>query len=97
MEYPNLEADGSISWLPHGTVRLASLTVRRRQADGGWLTTVYGPPAEVYRQEHRFFIRRPKRAGFAWHTTELDADALGATVDELATPTGAAVTLSIEW
>jgi hypothetical protein len=95
-QFPRIEDDGTLSWLPAGAVRLAELRVRRRQAGGGYLTTVHAPPAEVYRAGQRFFVRRPKRAGAAWHTIELDAEALGADVEEVVTPAGPAVVLTVD-
>lgn len=81
---PHIELDGSLSWLPSGAQRLAELRIVR-----GGLTTVHAAPAEVYRLGARFYVRRPKRGG-AWHTIELDADALGARLEEFTTPDGRA-------
>jgi hypothetical protein len=89
-DVPRIEADGSLSWLPAGAVRLAALHVRR-----GGLTTVHAAPAEIYRAGSRFFVRRPTRAG-AWRTIELDADALGARVEEFTTPDGPGAVLTVE-
>jgi hypothetical protein len=94
-ELPRIEADGSLSWLPRGAERLAELRVRRRQPDGTYLTTLHAAPAEVYRQGVRFYVRRPKRSD-AWHTIELDADALGARVEEITTPAGPGAILTVD-
>ncbi len=84
---PRIESDGSLSWLPAGAQRLAELRIVR-----GGLTTVHAAPAEVYRLGARFYVRRPKRGG-AWHTIELDADALGARVEAVTTPDGRAAAI----
>ncbi|HVB09715.1 MAG TPA: hypothetical protein VNM16_05040 [Bacillota bacterium] len=89
-DVPHVEPDGSLSWLPAGAVRLAELRVQRPG-----LTTVHAAPAEIYRAGNRFFVRRPTRVG-TWHTILLDADALGARVEDVATPAGPAVVLVVE-